>query len=67
MQDSQGAMVSFYFSQNLSGQNDSATNYIDKLNAVTKDDVVGVAKKITQDTVYFLTSLSGEGERREEK
>ena len=45
----------------------SATNYIDKLNAVTKDDVVGVAKKITQDTVYFLTSLSGEGERREEK
>lgn len=67
MQDSQGAMVSFYFSQNLSGQNDSATNYIDKLNAVTKDDVVGVAKKITQDTVYFLKSLSGEGERREEK
>ncbi|HZK27734.1 MAG TPA: pitrilysin family protein [Thermoclostridium sp.] len=62
MQDSQGAMVGFYFSQNLAGQNHNSAHYIESLNAVTKEDVVSVAKSISQDTVYFLTSLSGEGE-----
>ena len=65
MQDSQGAMVDFYLSQYLSGENDSVNSFIDKLLAVTKEDVIRVSKKISQDTVYFLTSLSGEGERRE--
>lgn len=65
MQDSQGAMVDFYLSQHLSGENDSVDSFIEKLMAVTKDDVVRVSRNITQDTVYFLTSLSGEGERSE--
>lgn len=65
MQDSQGAMVDFYLSQHLSGVDDSIDTVISKLLAVTKEDVVRVSKRITRDTVYFLTSLSGEGERRE--
>lgn len=65
MQDSQGGMVDFYLSQHLSAEDDSADSFIEKLMAVTKDDVVRVSKKISQDTVYFLTSLSGEGERSE--
>lgn len=66
MQDSQGAMADFYLSQHLSGTNDSVESFIEKINAVTKDDVIRVSKNLTLDTVYFLTSLSGEGERSEE-
>lgn len=65
MQDSQGGMVDFYLSQHLSGEKHSVDSFIEKLMSVTKDDVVSVSKRITQDTVYFLTSLSGEGERSE--
>ncbi|HEY8421314.1 MAG TPA: pitrilysin family protein [Thermoclostridium sp.] len=65
MQDSQGGMVDFYLSQYLSGENNNVDSFLEKLVAVTKEDVVRVSKKITRDTVYFLTSLSGEGERRD--
>lgn len=65
MQDSQGSMVDFYLSQHLSVENESVDSFIEKIMAVTEEDVVRVSKKISQDTVYFLTSLSGEGERRE--
>lgn len=65
MQDSQGGMVDFYLSQHLSGEYNSVESFIEKLMAVTKEDVVRVSEKISRDTVYFLTSLSGEGERRE--
>jgi len=65
MQDSQGGMVDFYLSQHLSGEYNSVESFVEKLMAVTKEDVVRVSEKISRDTVYFLTSLSGEGERRE--
>lgn len=65
MQDSQGSMVDFYLSQHLSGANENVDSFIDKITAVTVENVVNVSKKLTLDTVYFLTSLSGEGERRE--
>lgn len=65
MQDSQVGMVDFYLSQHLSGEYNSVESFIEKLMAVTKEDVVRVSEKISRDTVYFLTSLSGEGERRE--
>jgi len=65
MQDSQGAMVDFYLSQHLSGTGENMDSFIEKIMAVTKEDVIKISKKITLDTVYFLTSLSGESERSE--
>jgi predicted Zn-dependent peptidase len=65
MQDSQGAMVDFYISQYLSNTNENVDSFIEKITSVTKEDVIRVSKRLTPDTVYFLTSLSGEGERRE--
>jgi predicted Zn-dependent peptidase len=66
MQDNQGALVDFFLSQLLSNQNENMDTFVEKLMSVNKDDVVGISKKITLDTVYFLTSLSGEGTERSE-
>lgn len=66
MQDSQGGMVDFYLSQLLSGENDDVDTFLQKLMSVEKEDVVRVSEKITLDTVYFLTSLSGEAMERSE-
>jgi predicted Zn-dependent peptidase len=66
MQDSQGAMVDFFLSQLLSGEQYSAEAFLDRLMQVEKQDVVRVAEKITLDTVYFLTSSSAQGAERSE-
>jgi len=49
----------------LSGTGENMDSFIEKIMAVTKEDVIKISKKITLDTVYFLTSLSGESERSE--
>lgn len=54
MQDSQGMIVDFFFSQHLTGNGEDFDSVAGKLNAVTVDDVVKVANKIQLDTVYFL-------------
>ena len=64
MQDSQGAMVDFFLSQLLSGANEPPQAFLDKLMKVEKPDVVRIAERITLDTLYFLTSLSGESAER---
>lgn len=66
MQDSQGSMVDFFLSQLLSGENDDAETFLEKLLKVEKADVVRVSEKIALDTVFFLTSLSGESTQRSE-
>lgn len=66
MQDSQGAMVDFFLSQLLSGEQDTAEAFLDKLMKVEKQDVVRVSGKIALDTVYFLTSSSTQSTERSE-
>ena len=56
MQDTQGAMVDFFLSQILSGQNETAEAFLEKLMKVEKQDVVRISKNIALDTVYFLTA-----------
>ncbi|MBP7176041.1 MAG: insulinase family protein [Thermoclostridium sp.] len=56
MQDTQGAMVDFFLSQLLSGDNDTADTFLEKLMKVEKQDVVRISKDIALDTVYFLTA-----------
>ncbi len=61
MQDSQGGVVDFYLSQHLSDSCEGIETFLEKLTAVNKQDVIKVSRNINPDTVYFLTSLSGEG------
>lgn len=54
MQDSQDAIVDFFLSQHLTGESEDFETMAQKLDAVTMDDVVRVARNIQLDTVYFL-------------
>jgi len=54
MQDSQGAIVDFFLSQHLTQDGEDFETMAQKLDAVTIDNVVRVARKIQLDTIYFL-------------
>jgi predicted Zn-dependent peptidase len=54
MQDSQGAIVDFFFSQHLTQDGEDFESMAQKLESVTIDDVVRVAGRIQLDTIYFL-------------
>jgi predicted Zn-dependent peptidase len=54
--DSQINVVDFYLSQTIAGTSDDFTTIIEKVKKVTKDDVTSAARRIVQDTVYFLTA-----------
>ena len=64
MQDSQGAIVDFFLSQHLTESGEDFDSMIEKLKAVTLDDVVKVAQKVQLDTIYFLKP---DGSRSEEE
>ncbi len=52
--DSQMMMTEYKFGQLLKGTVYSFDEYMKNINEVTKEEVVAVAKKVTQDTIYFL-------------
>jgi Peptidase M16 inactive domain. len=55
LKDSATQVSDFYLSQNLSHTNYSIDDFINKINEVTKEDIIDVSKKIQLDTVYFMT------------
>lgn len=58
--DSQSHVLSYYFNQSVMGQITDPLEYAEKIKAVTIEDISNAAKRISLDTVYFLT---GEGEQ----
>jgi predicted Zn-dependent peptidase len=44
----------YFFNQLLKGTTYSFDEYIENIAAVTKEDIVGVAKKVKLDIIYFL-------------
>lgn len=52
--DEQDTGITYYFGQELSQSNISIEEYIDKIEKVSKDDIIHVAKNVAVDTVYFL-------------
>ena len=54
VQDEQDSELTYYFGQELSGKHTSFEEYIEKINAVTKEDVLETAKNIKINTIYFL-------------
>lgn len=56
LQDSQLQTVDYYFGQSILGTEDTLEKIIEKVNAVCKEDIVEIAKRLQMDTVYFLTA-----------
>lgn len=56
--DSPGAIESFYASGVLSGLLDTTEEYMEKVQAVTVEDVAAAAKTLQLHTVYFLKGVS---------
>ncbi len=52
--DDQMALISFYLNQKTAGTNAEIEECIEKIKAVTKEDVARIIKKVHLDTVYFL-------------
>lgn len=52
--EEQDTELIYYFSQELSGYEMSYDEYIQKINNITKDDVVNLSNKIQINTIYFL-------------
>lgn len=53
--DDQRAMISFFLSEKISNTSMDIDECIEKIKAVTKEDVVSYMSKVKLDTVYFLT------------
>ena len=58
IEESKEDMITFYFDQNLFEENLSVTEYKEMIKKVTKDDVIKIAQKVKEDTIYFLTNDS---------
>ena len=65
MHDSPSAIEAFKFRRFLAGVEESPEAVAEKINAVTKEEIVAVANKIRFDSVYFLCG-NGEGEDDDE-
>ena len=55
IEESKEDMITFYFDQNLFEEHLNVTEYKEMIKKVTKDDVIKVAQKVKEDTIYFLT------------
>lgn len=52
--EEQDTELLYYFSQELSGYEMGYEEYIEKVNNVTKEDIINLANKIQINTIYFL-------------
>lgn len=52
--EEQDTELLYYFSQELSGYKMDYEEYIQKVNSITKEDVINLAQKIQINTIYFL-------------
>lgn len=52
--EEQDTELMYYFSQELSGYEMEYEEYIDKINSVTKEDIIDLANRIQINTIYFL-------------
>ncbi len=54
IEDEQDTGITYYFGQELSQNNISIEEYMEKIEKVTKDDVIHIAENIAIHTIYFL-------------
>ena len=53
--DGAGSIAEWYFKQSYSGTSYSPEDEIDRINAVTREDIINAANSLKLDTVYVLT------------
>ena len=52
--DEQDTSITYYFGQEMSGNQKSVDDYIERIEKITKEDVIQVANKVEINTIYFL-------------
>ena len=52
--DAQGRLEDYWMGQAVAGLEESPQDLVDRVEAVTREQVVAVAKKMELDTIYFL-------------
>ena len=52
--EEQDTELMYYFSQELSGYEMGYDEYIEKINNITKEDIINLAERIQVNTIYFL-------------
>ncbi|MGI6097140.1 MAG: EF-P 5-aminopentanol modification-associated protein YfmF [Dethiobacteria bacterium] len=65
LEDNPYQLINYYLDGYIGGRGDTLEEFLQKIEQVTKDDVVRVAEKIKLDTVYFLRNnqdSNGEGD-----
>ncbi len=54
--DEQDTQITYYFGQVIAGSDVSFEEYIKRIESITKEQIVNLAKKININTIYFLTN-----------
>ena len=52
--DEQDTSITYYFGQEMSGNQKSVDEYIERIGKVTKENVIQIANKVEINTIYFL-------------
>ena len=52
--DNQEQMMSYYFNQHIMGKMTDTLEYIERIKAVKRENVIDAAQKLRLDTIYFL-------------
>lgn len=56
IQEEQDTELMYYFSQELSGYEMGYEEYIEKINSISREDIINLANRIQVNTIYFLTN-----------
>jgi predicted Zn-dependent peptidase len=59
VKDSLAATEDFYMGRTLLGVEESVDEYLEKINKVTREEIIAAAEKIQLDTIYFLKGVQG--------
>ena len=54
--DRKGALAEWFFAEELSGSNLTIEQAIDKINSVTREDIISAAKSYSLDTLFVLSN-----------
>ena len=54
IEDEQDTGITYYFSQELSEEKTTPEEYLNRIEKITKENVIDIANKVSINTIYFL-------------
>ena len=54
IKDEQDTGITYYFSQELSEEKTTPEEYLNRIEKITKENVIDIANKVSINTIYFL-------------